>query len=161
MTTLIHLYSQQPKPKGAHKNCTLHSFFSILWCKWSGDQPQDDLARFGNKKHESSFLKHPFKILATYWNLGYNMGIFFFKFWQFKKKMPFSSFWKKISTFQKIPPPKKFITWNTSTTWQPNVALHIHRLWDSTIMFFYTLYPSSTWTCKPRDIIKVIYTRWI
>ncbi len=59
---MIHLYSQQPKPKGAlpkelgeQKLHMESNFFSILWCKWSGDQPQDDLVRFGNKKHESNF----------------------------------------------------------------------------------------------------------
>ncbi len=45
-------------------------FFSILWCRQTGDHPQEDLAKFGyipNMKVEN--FKKPSYILAAYWKL--------------------------------------------------------------------------------------------
>jgi hypothetical protein len=44
-------------------------FFLNLCCSQSGDDPQEDLAKFGYKLNmKVKFLKHPSLILATYLN---------------------------------------------------------------------------------------------
>jgi hypothetical protein len=105
------------------------NFFSILWCKWSGDQPQDDLVRFGNKKHESNFFKHPLKNLATYWNLGDIMGIVFSNFDNLKKNhTPFSSFWKKKSMQTKCYIVHTYVVWQYNNIYflQPRPFLYLN-----------------------------------
>jgi hypothetical protein len=77
-----------------NKNCTWNQFvFQFCDANEVGINHKMILLDLEIKKHESIFFKHPFKISATYWNLGYNMRIFFFSnFGNSRKNTPFSSF---------------------------------------------------------------------
>jgi hypothetical protein len=49
------------------KNIEPGSFFSILWGRWTGNHPQEDLAEFGNRSlREVDFFGEPHYILATF-----------------------------------------------------------------------------------------------
>jgi hypothetical protein len=48
------------------KNIEPGSFFSILWGRWTGNHPQEDLAEFGNRSlRKVDFWGEPHYILAT------------------------------------------------------------------------------------------------
>jgi hypothetical protein len=89
-------------------------FGAILYYSQSGDDPQEDLAKFGYKLHMKAMLKkHPCVLLATYLNHMQTSGYFFFNFDQilaieiFKKHMILAlsifsmAFWLYITSKKK------------------------------------------------------------
>jgi hypothetical protein len=66
--------------KAIYKQGIYSYLFSILWGRWSGDHPQEDLAKFGNKlKRKVEKIRNPaiFGIISS-WNILSKPGDFRF-----------------------------------------------------------------------------------